>query len=130
MELFAKAAALGIVASILAVLLRQYGREQAALLNLAAAGGILLAFVMLLKPVLAVAEELEEAAGLDPALTAPVLRCVGLSIITRFASSLCRDAGSSAAAEGLEAAGTAAALFTASPLFLAVLKLVRQLVEG
>ncbi len=127
MEQFAKAVAVGVLGSILAVLLRKYSKEQALLLNLATAVAIFVVFAALLKPVLSFAEELEKATGLDSALIAPVYKCVGIGLVTQLASSLCRDAGDSSIADGIGMLGTAASLYVCTPLFMAVLELIQRL---
>ena len=55
------------------------------------------------------------------------LKTVGIAIVTKIGSDLCRDAGESALAAALEFAGTVCALLTALPLLRAVLELIGEL---
>ena len=64
----------------------------------------------------ALADELGELIGLSPAVLAPVLKTVGIAILTRIAAELCRDAGEGGIAAAAETAGAAAAVLAALPL--------------
>ena len=66
-------------------------------------------------------ESLADAAGLAPAVFAPVLKTVGISILTRISSELCRDAGEGGLAAFVEMAGAVLALLVTAPLLQAVL---------
>ena len=88
-----KLAAIEVTAALCDVVVRKSAAELAAAIALAA-GAILLGSVLsALEGVRAFMDELADLAGLSPALLAPVLKTVGISILTRFAAALCRDAG-------------------------------------
>jgi len=70
------------------------------------------------------AEILGDTAGLSPTLLAPVLKTVGIGILTRLASDICKDAGQSAIASTVELAGTVAALYIALPLMQTVFQMI------
>ena len=55
-------------------------------------------------------------AALGAALTLPVLKSLGITVVGRGSAELCRDAGQSAAASALETCSAAAALYAALPL--------------
>ena len=55
-------------------------------------------------------------AGIGAALTLPVLKSLGITVVGRSSAELCRDAGQSAAASALETCTAAAALYAAIPL--------------
>ena len=120
-------AAAGMAAALCAVVVRQRVPELAVLLTLAAC-------VLLLGRTLPMLEEvgtrmavLSEQAGVSPAVLQPVLKTVGLAIITKLSASLCRDAGEGSIAVALEMAGSAAAVVAALPLLDMVLSLVMDL---
>ena len=56
-----------------------------------------------------------------------MVQTVGLAVVTKLASSLCRDAGEGGVASFLEVAGSAAAVLVALPLLKMVLQLVQEL---
>ena len=130
MERFFKAAAVGLLGCILALIVQKQSKEQAMMLNLLTATVLAAAFLTLLRPVTEVAEQLEEATGLDSALITPVYKCLGIGIVAQLSANACRDAGSSAVSESIQLLGTAAALYCAAPLILAVLTLIRDLLGG
>ena len=70
---------------------------------------------------------LGEAAGLSPAVLAPVLKTVGIAILTHISAEVCRDAKESGIAAFVETAGAAVALCVALPLLRAVLDTVTGL---
>ncbi len=130
MERFFKATAVGLVGCILALIVQKQSKEQAMLLNLLTAAVLAAAFLTLLRPVTEIAEQLEEATGLDSALITPVYKCLGIGVIAQLSASACKDAGSSAVSESIQLLGTAAALYCAAPLILALLTLIRELLGG
>ena len=116
MELVWKAAVLGAAAALLGLLLQKTEPAQALLLGLAAAGAVLLLTLGLFRELRAVFEDLCREAGIGAALTLPVLKSLGITVVGRSSAELCRDAGQSAAASALETCTAAAALYTALPL--------------
>ena len=73
-------------------------------------------------------ELLRDQTGLSPAVISPVMKCVGIGVVTRLTTDLCRDAGQSAAASAVELCGTACAMVTALPLIRSLMQLVTELV--
>ena len=92
--------AVGVVAALFAVMVRQRAPEMAL--------------------------ELASLTEISPALLRPMLQTVGLALVTKLAAALCRDAGEGSLAAFVEVAGAAAAVLVALPL----LKMVLQLVMG
>ena len=130
MDSVVRAAALGLVGSVLAILLRRYSKEQGLLVSLATAVGLLLLLVTLLGPILELAEKLAALAGMQEALIAPVYKCVAIGLVTQLGADLCQDAGDSAIAHAIRMVGGAAALYVSAPLLLAVIELVERLLGG
>ena len=129
MELAAKAAALGVCAALMALLLKKSNAELALCLGLGAAAAILLAALGLAEDILdAAAARARELSGLSPALFSPVVKCVGIGLICGLGSEACKDAGSGQLASAVELAGAAAALVCALPLISALLDTVEGIV--
>ena len=116
------------VGALAALLLKKNTPELGLLLGVTIALTALLSLVTLLQPVLDFWRELEELSGLSGAVTAPLLKCVGIALMTKIAAELCRDAKETAVAGALEIAGTVTALYLSLPLLSAVLKLIRGLI--
>ena len=120
-------AAVGVTAALCGVVVRQKAPELAAVLTLAACVLLLWNTLPLLETIRDVLTELADLAELSPTILRPMLQTVGLAVVTRLASSLCRDAGEGSIAVFLEIAGGAAAVLVALPLLKMVLQLVLAL---
>lgn len=120
-------AAAGMAAALCAVVVRQRAPELASLLTLAACVLLLGRTLPMLEEVRTRMADLSERTGVSPAVLQPVLKTVGLSIITKLSASLCRDSGEGSIAAALEIAGSAAAVVVALPLLDMVLALVMEL---
>ncbi|HJB69226.1 SpoIIIAC/SpoIIIAD family protein [Flavonifractor sp. An10] len=127
MESVVRLAAAAVAAALCAVVVKQHAREVGAVLALAAGALLLGAALGAIEEVRALADELGELIGLSPAVLAPVLKTVGIAILTRIAAELCRDAGEGGIAAAAETAGAAAAVLTALPLLRAVLSTITGL---
>ena len=123
MEDILKIAAAAVAAAVCAVVVKQRAQEVGLVLSLAA-GALVLGAV---ESVRALMDELGEAAGLSPAVLAPVLKTVGIAILTHISAEVCRDAKESGIAAFVETAGAAVALCVALPLLRAVLDTVTGL---
>lgn len=120
-------ATLGVAAALCAVVVRQKTPELAALLGLAACALLLWNTLPMLETIRDVLKELAALAELSPTVIRPMVQTVGLAVVTKLASSLCRDAGEGGVASFLEVAGSAAAVLVALPLLKMVLQLVQEL---
>ena len=127
MESVVRLAAAAVAAALCAVVVKQRAREVGAVLALAAGALLLGAALGAIEEVRTLADELGELIGLSPAVLAPVLKTVGIAILTRIAAELCRDAGEGGIAAAAETAGAAAAVLAALPLLRAVLSTITGL---
>lgn len=126
METLAKLAGLCLAAAVLASLLRRDAPELGLLLAAAAAGVCGAALLDAAGEVAALGGELAALTGLSPALFLPLLKVCAVALVSRVGSALCLDAGQSALARVLDAAGALCALGCAAPL----LRAVKELLEG
>ncbi len=127
MEDVLKVAAVAVAAALCAVAVKKHVSEMGMTLALAA-GVLILGFAIgALEQVRRVLDQLAETAHLEPAVLAPVIKTVGISLVTRWTAEICRDAKEGGIASFVETAGTALALFTALPLVEAVLSMVSEL---
>lgn len=109
-------AALAVTAALCALVLKKRVPELALVLSLAAGSLLLWEALDALSAVRGFMDRLSRTAGLSDEVWMPVVKTVGIGIITRLASSVCRDAGEGGLAAFLETAGAALALLTALPL--------------
>ena len=127
MEVVGKMAALAVAAALCALVVRQSAREVGLVLSLAAGAIILTQALGAVEAIRSLMEELGDRAGLSPAVLDPVLKTVGIAVLTRVAAEVCRDAKESGIAAFVETAGAVMALYVALPLMRAVLDTVGEL---
>lgn len=125
METILRIAGLCLSAAVLASLLRRDVPELGLLLAAAAAlvGGALLLDAA--RDAAALGDELVALTGLAPSLFTPLLKVTAIALIVRVGAALCADAGQSALARVMDAAGAFCALGCAVPLLRAVIDLIR-----
>ena len=127
MEEVFRAASVAIVGALLALLVGRHVPEMGLLLAILVS--VLLAVMALgqTRGLLDLARSLQVSTGLSADILQPLLRTVGIGIVTRIAAELCRDARENGIAAAVELAGTVAALCAALPLVQLVLRTVQSL---
>ncbi len=127
MESVVKIAAVAIIAALCAVVVKKQAPELGLVLGLLA-GALILSFsIPALKNVKELMETLADTAGLSPAVLMPVVKTVGIAIVTKLAAEVCRDAKEGGIAAFVETAGAAGALLVCLPLMEAVLSMIGEL---
>jgi len=127
MELLLKIAAGAVSAALCAAVLRKNGPEFAVLIMLTAGIWVLSVAAGALSQVVTSLARLARIAQLDTTLVEPVVKVVGLSVITRVAGEMCRAAGEGGIAAFVEVAGTFLALAAALPLVNGVVEMIAGL---
>lgn len=127
MEYVVKSAVAAVAAAILSLVIKKSNPELALTLGLIAAVLAVYFAIHAIQPVLNVVEELKDTASLAGDIYVPVLKCLGIGIITQIGSGLCKDAGQSAAGTGVELCGTAAAILCTLPLISRILTIIGEL---
>lgn len=122
-----KIAAIAIISAVCAVVVKKNVQELGMVLALTAGVLILSYALSAIQSVRDLLEMLADTAGLAPAVLAPVVKTVGIAVVTHVSAEVCRDAKEGGIASFLETAGAAAALFVALPLVRAVLDMVTGL---
>lgn len=123
-----KAAATALAGAILSLLLKKTAPELGFALNIAIcllAAGL---GVEVLEGLTELLDLAREQTGLSPAVVSPVLKCVGIGVVTRLAADMCKDAGQGAIASAVELCGTACALTAALPLVRTLLEMIGDMV--
>lgn len=130
MEQFIQAAVIGVVTVVLTSLLKKSSRELALLLTLAACVVIALLLLQLARPVVEFLSRLRELAGLDKTLMSPMLKTLGIGLMTQICATVCCDAGETAIGNLVEVCGGVLALYVALPLLEAVIDMVITMSGG
>ena len=129
MEEILKVAAVAVTAVLCAMVLQRHTAEFGLVLALAA-GVLILGYSMgALGAVCTLMDTLADTAGMAPGVFKPMIKTVGIGVVTRITAELCRDAKASGIAAFVETAGAAMALFAALPLLSAVLQTVSGLLQ-
>lgn len=127
MTVLIKAAAVGLTGAVLCLLLKKTAPELGFLVSVAVslmAAGL---GVSLLEETAELLEMLRQEADLAPAMVSPVLKCVGIGVVTRLSVDMCKDAGQGAVASAVELCGTACALTAALPLVRTLLSMIGEM---
>ncbi|MCL1831770.1 MAG: stage III sporulation AC/AD family protein [Oscillospiraceae bacterium] len=120
--------AVGIIAALLSVVVKQHKPEFGMYISLIAGVVILLAVISGLAPVLDTFEELIGAVSLNAVYGAALLKALAICYITQLACDTCRDSGETAIASKIEMAGKLAIVLVSLPLFAAVVTTVTELI--
>ncbi len=127
MENIGKIAALAVTAALCAVVVRRQSPELGLVLGLTAGAVILAYSSAALTEIVGMMHTLADTAGLSPAVLKPMVKTVGVGILTRLTAEVCRDAKENAIAAFVETAGACAALLLCLPLMESVLSMIEQL---
>lgn len=130
MELFLQAAVIAVVTVVLTSLLKKSNQELALLLTIAACVLIGLFLMRLAEPVVEFLSKLRNLAGLDKELMTPMVKTIGIGLLTQISATVCADAGENAIAKLVEVCGGVLALYVALPLLQAVIDMVEQMSGG
>lgn len=128
MEMATQVAALAAIGAVCAAAIKKQTPDVALAMTICAATLILTMAMTAFRPIRELMDTLAERAGLSAAVLSPVIKTVGVSILTRVTAELCRDAGEGGLASAVEIAGGACALLVCLPLFEAVLGLILDLI--
>lgn len=77
--------------------------------------------------ILSLLRQLAETAEISDALLAPMLKVLGIEVVTNLVANICRDAGEGGVASAVELTGAICALYTSIPVIQAVLILIEEL---
>lgn len=119
--------AVAVSAALCVVVIRQKAPELGFALAMTACVLLLWKTMPALQEIRDTLADLAETAGVSEAILAPLLKTVGIAIVTRLSAELCRNAGESSIAAFVEIAGAAAAVLVAIPLLGMLLQLISGL---
>ena len=122
-----KIAAIAVIAALCAVTVKKQTPELGLVLGLFAGCFILFCSLDALKEVKELIQKLADTAGISPAVVTPVIKTVGIAIVTKIAAEICKDAKEGGIASFVEIAGAAGALVVCLPLLESVLAMITEL---
>ena len=127
METATQVAVLAAVGAVCATAIKKLTPDLALVIALCAATLIMTMAMTAFRPIRELMDTLADRAGLSAAVLSPVIKTVGVALLTRVTAELCRDAGEGGLASAVEIAGGACAILVCLPLFEAVLGLILDL---
>ena len=113
---------LGVVATILILVIKEYRPDLARLLSVVTGIIILLFMLEYLYAVINVITEVALRAEVDVIFLQTLFRIVGVAYIAEFGAQVCRDAGENAVASKIEFAGKMFILALAVPIIISVME--------
>lgn len=128
MEYIVKVTAFCLLGAVLALVLKKSNPELSLLLALAVCAAVLTVIIRGLGDVFSFLGELVLWGGLSADLFSPLWKTVGIALISRAGTELCKDAGENAMASLIEMTGAFGAILVAIPLFQAVWDMLRSLI--
>ena len=127
MEVLTKAAAIALISAACSLTIKTKNPEISFALAVICAVCICFAAVGMLTDIVDFINSVMDKSKLPSAAFMPVIKCVGIALITRLISGLCKDAGQSGTSSAIEYLGSAAAVSTALPLLQTMLKALEGL---
>lgn len=121
--------ALGIVAAVLALVVRQYRPELSLQIGIALGVFIFLFLSAQLSGISAVVSSLFQKANIQQEYFVTILKATGIAFITEFATQTCKDAGEGSIAQKMEIGGKVLIVFLALPMLLALLQQLLGLMQ-
>lgn len=119
-----KVALVGITAIITAILFKKGKEEFSFYISIAASVIILLLGISKLEVILDAIDKLKGYININKAYIDILIKIVGITYITEFASSLCKDSGYQAIAGQIELVGKLTILAMGMPILLALLETI------
>lgn len=121
MEIVIKVSALAVLGAIIIVSLRKTAPEISVTVSIALLAALVFGAAETLGRVVRLIYELAEWARIDADLVEPLVKTLGISIVARLASDMCRESGVQSAASYVELVGGAVAVSFAIPLMFGLL---------
>lgn len=127
MEQMLPVAAAALLGALCAVFLKREAGELSLLLSITTSALVLTLVAAGCAEIISLLRQLAETAEISDALLGPMLKILGIEVLTNLTAHICRDAGEGGIAAAAELAGAVCALYTAIPVIQAVLTLIEEL---
>lgn len=128
MTILIKVAAIAVAGTVLSLVIKKNSPEMALMLTISLALVALYLAFDTIKEVTQFITSLADMAQISPAVLTVVIKAVGISVVSKLSSDVCRDAGQTSVASGVELVGAFTALYISLPLFKTVLSMIGSLV--
>jgi len=119
--------AVGILAAVLALVIKKQHPEMALLITITASVIIFMMILPMLAEVVGMFRHIGELAGDQSAYVGLALRVIGVAYMAELGASVCSDAGESAIATKIDMAGRVIILILAMPVVMDIVRIVMGL---
>lgn len=119
---------LGLIATVLVIILREYRPELAMQVSLAAGVIIMLMVINRIVGAVQVITETAVGAGINLVYLQTLLRVIGIAYLAEFGAQVCRDAGEGSIASRIELAAKVLILVMAVPIIVEVMESIMTLI--
>jgi stage III sporulation protein AD len=118
----------GIIASVLAVLLKEEKPEIALAVSIVTGLVIFVFLISKLNSVMSVLKYFASRANIDVLYFSTILKVIAIAYITEFGAQICRDAGEGAIASKVELAGKVLIMVIAIPILAALMDIMIKII--
>lgn len=119
-----------LIIAIISIMIKEYLPEYSIIINIAAGVIVLTIILSKLVPTISQIEQLLDTAKIPKEYGSILFKCLGICMISQFASDVCMDSGEKALSTKVELAGKVAILATAFPLFEKIAQTAIKLMGG
>ncbi len=126
MEVIMKLSAIAVFGAIAIVALRRTLPEMSVILSVTLVAALVFSAAGVILKVVTFVFELADFAGIEREMTEPLIKTLGISIVVKLASEMCRESGVAAAATYIELVGGGVAISFAIPLVFGLLGQISQ----
>ena len=127
MEVLIKTAVVGITGTIFAIVIKKFNGEISLLLVIALVSVIVYMAGDTAREIITYIKELSNETGMSALFISPVIKTVGIALVTEMTSKVCKDGGQSAVSSAIELVGALAALYVSMPVIRSVLDMLKGL---
>lgn len=117
-----------VCAAVLAVLLRQYCREQSMMLALGVCSAVMAGFMLFAEPVISDVQEIFADAGISDSYMSIIFKAAAICFITQITCEICIDSGEGAIASAAELWGRGALAFMSLPIIRSLLEKINEMI--
>jgi stage III sporulation protein AD len=118
----------GIIAAVLAVLLKEEKPEIAILVSIVTGLVIFVFLITKLNSVISVLRYFASKANIDVLYFSTILKVIAIAYITEFGAQICRDAGEGGIASKVELAGKVLIMVIAIPILAALMDIMIKII--
>lgn len=127
MDIFLKATAGVLIASVLCLFLAKQGKDISLILSVAVCCMVITGAISFLAPVLDFFQKLRSLGQLNGEFLNILLKAVGIGLLAEISGLLCADAGNTALGKSLQLMASAAILWISIPLLNDLIEIVEEI---